>query len=368
MGDPRTKKLGDLLTNYCVAVQPGDTVCIWASHEARPLMTETYRAVIEAGGHPFVLERDDDLSEILMKYGSDEQISYLSPIGEHIATKFDKLISIKSRSNTRAFSRIDPSKQRLLLSRVGKFRQLMSPRTVTGEMLWVGTIFPTHAYAQDAEMSLTEFEDFYYDSCLLNTDDPVAEWRAVAESHQAICDWLNARKELRVVGPNVNLRLSIEGRKWINGNGRVNMPCGEIFTGPVEDSAEGWIRYTYPAIHEGREVEGVELYFENGRVEKATARKNEAYLNQILDTDAGSRFLGEFAIGTNRNIQNFTKSILFDEKIAGTIHMAVGSSYPDSGGKNRSTIHWDMICEMRDGGQIYADDELFYDSGKFLVG
>ena len=187
------------------------------------------------------------------------------------------------------------------------------------------------------------------------------------KEQQVLCDYLAKVDKLRVTGPNVDLTLSTKGRTWINSDGKRNMPSGEIFTGPVEQSVNGWIRYTYPAIYQGREVEGVELRFEDGKVVGATAKKNEAFLHQVLDTDAGARYLGEFAIGTNRNIQQFTRSILFDEKINGTIHMAVGQSYPESGGLNQSGVHWDMICDMQNGGQIWADDELFYDSGRFLV-
>ena len=245
--------------------------------------------------------------------------------------------------------------------------QTMMRRFAAGELRWVGTLFPTHAHAQDADMSLTDFEDFVYGACMLNEDDPVAEWQQVKARHQILCDYLDKADKIRVKGAEVDLELSTKGRKWINGDGRNNMPCGEIFTGPVEESVNGWIRYTFPAIHAGREVEGIELNFEDGKVVKATAEKNEKYLHKVLDTDAGARFLGEFAIGTNRGISNFTRSILFDEKINGTIHLAVGAAYPQSGGKNVSSVHWDMICDMRNGGQIFVDDELFYDSGRFLI-
>jgi aminopeptidase len=240
-------------------------------------------------------------------------------------------------------------------------------RGASGDLRWVGTLYPTAAEAQEADMSLEEFEDFVYGACYVDQEDPVAGWRRFATRQQQLVDWLKGKETVRVTGPHADLTLSIAGRIFINSDGRRNMPSGEIFTGPVEQSANGWIRFTYPAITGGREVDGIELHFAEGKVVEACARKNEEYLLDMLDTDAGARYLGEFAIGTNKAIDRFTKSILFDEKIGGTIHLAVGAGYPETGSQNRSAIHWDMICDMRDGGQIWVDDELFYDSGNFTI-
>lgn len=180
-------------------------------------------------------------------------------------------------------------------------------------------------------------------------------------------DWLSGKDEVVVKGPNVDLKLSIKGRNFINSDGKTNMPSGEIFTGPVEDSVEGWVRFTYPAIRLGREVEGIELKFEKGKVVEATAEKNEPFLLEMLEVDEGARYVGEFAIGTNKRINRFIKNMLFDEKTGGTIHMALGAGYPQTGSVNKSGIHWDMICDMRDGGQIYVDGELFYEAGEFKI-
>ncbi|HHH83545.1 MAG TPA: aminopeptidase, partial [Chloroflexi bacterium] len=240
-------------------------------------------------------------------------------------------------------------------------------RSATGELRWVMTLFPTDAYAQDAEMSLEEFESYVFSTTYSDTEDPIAAWCKIHDEQQRLVDWLDGKKQLSVKGPHVDLELSIEGRKFINSDGTHNMPSGEIYTSPVEDSVNGWIRFSYPAIRQAREVEGIELTFEAGRVVKATAQKNEAFLQSMLDTDEGARYLGEFAIGTNKRIDRFIKNILFDEKIGGTIHMAVGFGFPEAGGKNESAIHWDMICDMREGGQIFADGELFYESGEFKI-
>jgi aminopeptidase len=240
-------------------------------------------------------------------------------------------------------------------------------RQATGELRWSITLFPTEAYAQDAEMSLREYEDFVYGACRLDDPDPVARWREVAARQQKLVDWLKGKKTVRVTGPHCDLTVGIEGRVFINADGTKNFPDGEIFTGPQEDVTQGHIEFTYPAIFEGREVEGVALTFEKGRVVKATAKKGEDFLLKMLDMDEGARTLGEFAIGTNDGIKKFTRNILFDEKLGGTIHCAVGAAYPDTGGQNKSSLHWDMICDMHGGGEIAVDGEPFYRNGEFLI-
>jgi aminopeptidase len=231
----------------------------------------------------------------------------------------------------------------------------------------VGTLYPTNAFAQEADMSLSDFEDFVFGACHVDKDDPVSEWLKVSKEQQRLVNWLKGKSQVKVKGPSVDLNLSITGRSFINSDGKRNMPSGEIFTGPVEESVNGWVRFSYPTIVAGREIAGIELRFEDGKVTEASADKNEEFLLSALDSDGGARYLGEFAVGTNYGIDRFTKNILYDEKIGGTIHMALGAGYPETGSKNKSALHWDMICEMRDGGQIWVDDELFYDAGQFKV-
>ena len=240
-------------------------------------------------------------------------------------------------------------------------------RSAAGELKWTSTLFPTAASAQEADMSLRAYEEFVYGTCFCDRDDPVAEWQRIHDEQQQAIDWLTGRELVEISGPNAELKLSIKDRQFVNSDGHHNMPSGEIFTGPVEDSVNGWVRFTYPSIAGGREVEGIELWFEDGKVVKATAEKNEKYLLEMLDTDAGSRYLGEFAIGTNYGIQQFTKNILFDEKIGGSFHMAIGAGYPETGSQNRSSVHWDMICDMRDGSRILVDDDLLYQNGQFVI-
>jgi len=284
-----------------------------------------------------------------------------------VRTEFEAMILIKSKMNTRSLNNVDPQKQRIWTQARGPIKEAFLNRAASGDLRWGITMFPTEAHAQDADMSLAEFEDYVYRTTFSDRDDPIAEWNRIHDEQQRIVDWLNGKENVIVKGPNVDLTLSIKERVFINSDGTNNMPSGEIFTGPVEDSANGWIRYTYPAITEGREVSGIELIFEKGRVEKATAEKNEEFLNTMLDADEGARYLGEFAIGTNYMIDRFIKNILFDEKIGGTIHLAVGAGFPETGSVNKSVIHWDMICDMRDGSQIIVDDELLYENGEFRI-
>jgi aminopeptidase len=367
MMDPRITKLANLLVNYSVAVKTGDKVLVRGSASALPLITETYRAVLQAGGHPLVMWEDEIFSEILLKEGSDAQLSYIQEPMKMVVESFDCLISLRGSSNTRMLSHVDPERQQIARIAGAELMQTFMKRSADGQLRWVSTLYPTNAHAQEADMSLTEFEDFVFAACHADKDNPVAEWQTLSKMQQKLVDWLVGKGVVVVKGPNVDLKLSIAERTFINSDGKANMPSGEIFTGPVEESVNGWIRYTYPAIYSGREVEGIELRFEDGKVIDATAKKNEEFLISVLDTDPGARYLGEFAIGTNNSIDRFTKSILYDEKIGGTIHTAVGNGYPQTGSKNQSSVHWDMICDMRDGGQIWVDDELFYDSGKFMI-
>jgi aminopeptidase len=367
MSDPRVEKLARLLVNYCVAVQPGNTVAIFGNALGFPLIAETYRAVLGAGGHPLVIWQEDELSEIMLKEANEEQLRHIAPPSRLVVETYDCRIHIRAASNTRALSGVDPARQRIAAEASRELMSTFMRRSASGELRWLTTIYPTPAFSQDADMSLTDYEEFFYRACKVHEDDPVAHWQEVAVRQDRLVDWLKGKNRVRVQGPDIDLSLSINGRTFINDQGQRNMPGGEIFTGPVEESVNGWVRFTYPAIHGGREVEGIELTFTDGRVTQATARKNEEYLRSILDTDAGARYLGEFAIGANNEINRFTRSILFDEKIGGTIHMAVGAGYPESGSQNQSAVHWDMICDMRAGGQIWVDDELFYDSGRFLL-
>lgn len=367
MSDPRIERLARLLVNYCVEVGIGDKVALMGDLPALPLMRATYRHILHAGGHPLVLWQEEEFQEILLKEGNDDQIQHVADPVKMVMETYDCRIAIRGTKNTRTLSSVDPARQQLFQSSRRELMAISMNRSATGEYRWVVAQYPTPAVAQDADMSLADYEDFVYAACFTDKEDPETEWRKLSQRQQRLVDWLAGKETVKILGPNIDMSLSIDGRTFVNSDGRRNMPSGEIFTGPVEASVNGWVRFTYPVIYAGREVDQVELHFEDGQVVSATADKNEAFLHSVLDTDAGARFLGEFAIGTNDGIKQFTKSTLFDEKIGGTIHMALGAGYPQTGSVNKSAIHWDMICDMRDGGKIWVDDEAFYDSGRFLI-
>ena len=368
MADPRIEKLADLLVNYSVAVRPGDKVLVNGTSLAEPLLKAVYARVLRSGGHPLLMVSPQGADELLFRYASDEQLKHVPEPLKLVTETYDVRISIWREENTKALSSVNPTKMVLHKQARTGLMKTMLRRSASGELRWTVALFPTNACAQDAEMSLSEYEDFVYGACLPDMDDPVGYWRRFSARQQKIVDWLKGKKQVHIIGPETNLHLSIAGRSFINCDGHFNVPDGEVFTGPVEDSVKGHVYFSYPAIYGGREVTGVRLWFESGRVVKASAEKNEEFLLKTLDTDDGAKRVGEFAIGTNEGITRFTRQILFDEKINGSFHMALGAGYPESGSKNESGLHWDMVCDLRQGGEIRVDDELLYKDGKFVIG
>lgn len=367
MADPRVEKLADLLVNYSIAAQPGQRVAIMGSTLAEPLIRAIYASVLKAGAHPTVLATLPGLDEIFFQNATDEQLQHVPPPFRLVMETYEGLISLMGAANTKSLSNVPPSKLALNQRASGEVTKIFMQRHSRGELRWVGTLFPTNAGAQDAEMGLAEFEDFVYGACLPDLADPIGYWKRFSARQQRIVEWLKGKKQVHVIGPDTDLRLSIEGRPFINCDGKANMPDGEVFTSPVEGSVEGHVRYTYPAVYRGREVTNVRLRLEKGRVVEAKADKGEDFLIQTLDVDAGARVPGEFAIGTNTGVTRFMRNTLFDEKISGTFHMALGASIPVSGGTNISAVHWDMVCDLRDGGEIRVDGELLHKDGKFVI-
>ena len=367
MADSRIEKLADVLVNYSLDIQPDQLVVLNSTPLAQPLIASVYRKIIDLGAHPVVNTQMPGIQEILFTHGNETQLTRLTSRDRFVVDEADATLTVLAEENTRALSGADPSKQRTFQqARQEVFAKYLG-RSAEGTLNWCGTLYPTSAYAQDAEMSLADYTDFVFAACGLDLDDPASHWKGVSAEHARLIDWLDGKSEIHVTGPDTDLKLSVAGRTWINADGKRNFPDGELFTGPVEGSVEGTVRFTYPASVQGREVEDIRLWFEGGKVVKATAGKNQEYLEQMLDADEGARRLGEFAFGTNMGIQKFTRNVLFDEKIGGTIHMAVGAGYPDSGSQNQSAIHWDMICDLRQGGQATVDGELFMKDGNIVV-
>ena len=366
MKDPRIEKYADVLVNYCVSLKKGQLVMINGSHLAEPLIKELYRKIILAGAYPHLRISLEGLDEIYFKNGVDDQFKFISPLQKYETEKIQAVISIISPFNTKGLSNIDPKKQAVVnKARAPLFKRFME-REQKKELSWVGCQYPTLASAQDAKMSLTEYEDFVFVACKLDKNDPVAEWKKISKYNANLIKYLKTRKSIHIVAPDTDLTYSVAGRKWVNCDGLNNFPDGEVFTGPIENSANGYIRFSFPAEYGGREIEDVRVEFKDGKAVKATATKGEDFLNAMLDMDKGSRHIGELAIGTNFEITKFTMNTLFDEKIGGTCHMAFGAGFPETGSKNVSGLHWDMVCDLRKGGELYGDGQLFFKNGKFL--
>ena len=367
MSDPRVAKLADLLINYSLGLRPGQQVRIDGGTVAAPLVRELYRYALRAGAHPRTRIDVEGVDVITLAEASEDQLTYIYELDRQDVEQIDAFITIWADRNTRSLTGADPGK---ISRRIGSRRELINrlwERIDAEEAGWVGTRFPTEGHAQDAEMSLPEYGDFVYGACHVRVDeDPVAHWRGTSADLNARARELETFRELRIVGPDTDLRIGVEGRGWIGADGRLNMPDGEIFTSPLETETEGEIRFSFPAIFHGRGVEDVRLRFEAGRVVAAEAKTANDYLQSLLDMDEGARILGEFAFGLNYEIDRFTRDILFDEKIGGTVHLALGASFKKVGGENDSGLHWDMICDLREGGEVYADGELVWKAGHFL--
>ena len=367
MRDPRLQKLADVLVNYSVGVKKDQLVRISGPHVAQPLMLEIMLKVLHAGGHPYIRATFEEDGELFLKHASDEQLKFLNPINVFEYEKMDCSIGMWAEENTRALSNIDPKRLSAMQAAKKPLMELFLNRASQGSLHWVGTQYPTQASAQDAEMSLSEYSDFVFNAGLLNQPDPVAAWKKISERQQRLADLLNGKGDYHVVAGNgTDVRMSVAGMRWINCDGHENFPDGEVFTGPVIDSVNGQINFSFPAVHHGRECDGVKLTFKNGKVVDASASKGQEFLFSMLDMDAGSRFLGECAIGTNFGITRYTRNTLFDEKIGGTVHFALGAGYPETGNKNESGLHWDMVVDLRRGGFVEIDGVKVNVDGRFI--
>jgi aminopeptidase len=367
MRDPRLTKLADVLVGYSIGVKPGMVCRLTGPELSQPLLLELYRAVLKAGGHPLPRPTLDAFGDILVREGNEDQLKFLYPLAVREIETLDATINVWAESNTRSMTNADPKRLALMGSARKPISEIFLRRAAAGELKWVGTQFPTAACAQDAEMSVEEYEDFVFSAGLLHEPDPVAAWKKVSQRQQRLVDHLNGKSDYRVRAANgTDVRMSVAGMRWINCDGHENFPDGEVFTGPVLDSVEGVIQFSFPAVHIGREVLDARLVFRHGKVVDASASKGEDFLIKMLDMDEGARFLGECAIGTNYSITRYTKNTLFDEKIGGTVHFAVGAGYPETGNNNSSALHWDMVVDMRTGGTVEVDGEVISRDGKFV--
>ncbi|MCZ7592023.1 MAG: aminopeptidase [Kiritimatiellae bacterium] len=358
--DPRIRKFAQLLAHYSIYAKKGESIGIEGPETTSLLIQDLYEELLRAGAYPIVRMTPTGLTERFFKYAQPHHFDSLPKFEMDYAKAMDGTIRIMGSSNTRALSATDPT-------RMARFAKARRPvRRIMLAKKWALTLFPTEAYAQDADMSFSDFADFVFRANLLHLDDPVKGWQEEERRQKKLIAKLRNADEVRIVGPDTDLKMSVKGRTFIPSVATYNVPSGEIFTGPVETSAEGYIRYDFPVCEGGREIDGIRLVFKKGKVVEASATKNQDYLLKMLDMDPGARRLGELGIGTNYDIQRFIKNILFDEKIGGTIHLALGESYEETGGKNKSGLHWDMIKDLRQDGALYVDGKLFQKNGKFV--
>ena len=354
------KKLARVLVDYSIEAGEGEQVLVAGGAAGEPLIKDIYARLLVVGAIPIPQISLPGTQELFFEHAREIHYQKTPPAIRSIYEGADAVISVMAPHNTRALAGVDPRKQQALSKRDKAIQDMILEKD-----RWALTLFPTQALAQESEMGLDEYEEFVFEAMALNEEDPVRYWREKAEEQGRLIERLEEASEVHIVGPATDLKLSVEGRRFMNGDGRHNMPCGEVFTGPVEDSANGEIYFGVPVAVAGREVLGVRLRFEGGRVVEASAEKGEEYLKSMLDADQGARYLGELGIGTNYGIRRATKNILFDEKLGGTVHLAIGRSYEKTGGKNDSSVHWDLICDLREGGELYADGELIEKDGAF---
>ncbi len=370
MTDPRLTKWADTLVHYSLYLQPDEQVLIRVDEAAIPLAREVYRAALAAGAHPHVQVLVDGLDGIFLTTASDPQLEWVSPIRRFEYETIDALCAIVAPANTSALSDVETDKQARAQKANSAIRRSLFERAAQHRAKWSLTLYPTQGAAQNAKMSLASYEDFLFRAMLLDKEDPAGAWKAFSQAQQRYVDYLGGVETIRFVARDTDISMRVGGRKWVNSDGHKNFPSGEVFTGPWEDSVSGHVRYTFPTAHLGHEVDDVRLTFEGGRVVGAEAARGLEFLETMLDSDEGARTLGEVAIGTNYGVQRYTRNTLYDEKIGGTFHLALGNAYPETGAKNVSAVHWDMVCDMRPeagGGAVYADGVLIHENGQWKI-
>lgn len=362
-------RLAQLTIRYALNVQIGQKVLISGNLIAQDLTYALFKEILLAGAHPTVYQKLPQIEEIFYSYANKEQLEYVDPFLKPYSLDFDKEVYIMGSTNTRQLELIDSQKISTYQSSPERVRldELTEDRVSKGEFQWVIVPYPCEALAQDAGMGLFAYRDFISNALKLNGDNPAAQWKQIEKEQQKYVNYLNQVDILHIVGEDTDISFSVKDRTWVNCCGHVNLPDGEVFTGPIEDSINGHIRFTYPGIYQGKEIENIYFEFEDGKVVKATASKGQDLLNTILKIK-GANGIGEFAIGTNYGITKFTKNMLFDEKMGGTLHMALGMGYGETGSLSKSAIHWDILKDMKfEESFIEADGKIIYQAGKWTI-
>jgi aminopeptidase len=349
-----------LIAEWCLDVQPGQQILIETTTLAQEAAVALHRAVLERGAWPLLRLSPPGLEADFHRHAREQQLDAVASIELAEVQQADSSVRIIAPASTSPLAQIDPAT-------VARHLRAQQPlREARSRHRWSLTIWPTHALAEQAKMSEQDYEDFVQRALFLDQSDPVAAWARLRDDQARVIERLASGREVRIETAGTDLRLNVEGRNWMNSDGRRNMPSGEVFTGPHERSANGTIRFDVPSTARGVDVAGVELSFRDGEVVSAHAHIGDQHLQAALATDPGARFLGELGIGTNTGIDRATGSTLLDEKIAGTVHLALGRSYPETGGTNDSALHWDLICDLRKGGRVTVDGELLIEDGRFV--
>jgi aminopeptidase len=359
------KKYAKLLVEYSLALKKGDRLLINSSYLAEELLKQVYAEALAAGAYPEFKIALNGTDKIFYDNASDSQLEYISPLSKYVYENYDSILNVMAPFNVKELQNTPAEKKQKCIAARAELNKTFMQRSAENKLRWTLCEFPTNAGAQECGMSHSEYADFVYNCCFLYEDDPIRCWEKLERDQQRIVDLLNSKTEICFKGSNIDVKFRTDGRKWINSSGHHNMPSGEVFTGPVEDSINGTVRFSYPGIFMEQEIEDITLEIKNGEVVKAKAAKGQELLNKILEIPGARRF-GEAAIGNNDRVNKFTKNMLYDEKMGGTIHMALGAGYPETGAKNESAIHWDLLADMKDG-QILADGEVIYKNGKFLI-
>ena len=365
--DPRIDRLGELIAGYSLELREGETVRIDVPVVAAPLGLAIQRAVLRRGARPILAAKLPELEELLLREGSDAQLAWTSPLTAAEYDTVNAAVTVWADTNTRSRSRLDPAREQARAVALGQLGQRLRTRVASGEARWCGVLYPTHAHAQDADLSFEEYADLVLSACHVDEADPAAHWRGVSAALTARAERLRDVRELRILADGTDLTLSVEGRTWLVADGRQNMPDGEVYTSPVETSASGTVAFAFPVAFGGHELDGVRLRFEAGRVVHGEARVGEPHLRALLATDAGAALLGEVAFGLNAEIDRVTRHLALDEKIGGTMHLALGRSFPQAGGTNVSAVHTDLVIDTRSGAEVLADGEPLFRDGRFLT-
>jgi aminopeptidase len=359
------EKYAKLLLEYCLEIKSGDRLFVQSTTLAEPLVREVYRIALRMGAMVITDLEWSGQKNIFYQEANVQQLQWISPLNQPVFEEFEAYLHIRAPFNLRENQSISQEKLKIRGQATQIIDKIYSTRTATRDLRRCLCQFPTQAAAQEAGMSLEDYEDFVFRACRLDEPDPQQSWLEVRTAQQKVVDRLNKADLMVYRNQLSDLSFRVKDRIWMNSDGQTNMPSGEVYTAPLEDSVNGFIFFDYPSIFRGHPIEGISLWVENGLIVKWDAKVGRNLLDQVFDIEGARRF-GEVAIGTNYHIQKPTKNILFDEKIGGTVHMAVGQTYLQCGGKNISSVHWDMIANMREGGEIWADGVMIYQSGKFL--